>query len=394
MPEHPFPRLLQRPERSFFLFGPRGVGKSTWLKTGFPDAVQLDLLDATLHLELAHQPGRLEALIGKRPARSWVVLDEIQKIPALLDEVHRLMEAKGWRFVLCGSSARKLRRGGVNLLAGRAVERQMEPFCSRELGKSFDWSFAVEWGCLPLVHNDPAHAADILSTYVHTYLKEEIKEEGIVRQLPPFLRFLAIAGQLNGQLVNSQNIAREASVPRANVDVYFSILEDTLLGHFLPPYRPQVKVREQAHPKFFWVDPGIARAAAGLVRDPVDRLWKGTALETLVFHELRVHNHTQNKHRPIACYRTAAGVEIDFIIETQKRQRSAPARVVCIEVKLAEKWDRQWEQPMRSLKAISKQVQVDKMIGVYTGARAYHFDGVDVLPISQFLDQLHDGQIF
>ena len=128
---------------------------------------------------------------------------------------------------------------------------------------------------------------------VNTYLKEEIKEEGIVRNLPPFLRFLEVAGLLNGQVVNGQNIAREASIPRASVDSYFSILEDTLLGHFLPAYRPKAKVREQAHPKFYWFDPGVARGAAGLLFDPVDRLWRGTALETTLFHELRVYNDTQ-----------------------------------------------------------------------------------------------------
>ncbi len=393
MPNEPILRLLAPPDRPFFLFGPRGTGKSTWLRRSLPEAVRLDLLDASLALELGRDPHRLEALIGNRPAGTWVVLDEIQKIPALLDEVHRLMEDRRWRFALCGSSARKLRRGGVNLLAGRAVTRHLGPFSARELGKAFDPDVSLEWGMLPAVQNDRAHAADILSAYVHTYLKEEIREEGVLRKEPPFLRFLAVAGQLNGQSVNAQNIAREAAAPRSSVDVYFSVLVDTLLGDFLPAWRPGLKVRERAHPKFYWFDAGVARAAAGLQHDPVDRLWKGTSLETLVLHELRTYNEVSGRHRSLACYRTPAGVEIDFVVETRKRQGASPPRLVCIEVKLSPTWDRRWEGPMRSLAADSG-VRIDRMIGVYTGPRAYHQDGLDVLPLRAFLDELHDGKIF
>ena len=386
-------RLLQAPERSFFLFGPRGVGKSTWLHQILPDASFFDLLDSFLYFELSQRPHRLEAMAGNLPENSWIVIDEIQKIPALLDEAHRLIENKGWRFALCGSSARKLRRGGVNLLGGRAVTRNLDAFSFQELGGDFDADFALEWGCLPLAQLDRVSAADFLNSYVNTYIKEEIKEEGIVRSLPPFLRFLSIAGQLNGQLVNGQNIAREAGVPRSSVDVYFSILEDTLLGRFLPAYRPAAKVREQTHPKFYWFDPGVARATAGFLFDPVDRVWQGTALENLIYHELMVYNLTKNKNRDIFYYRTASGVEIDFVIETRKRQYASPARVVCLEVKLSEKWDRRWERPIRSLKA-SGRIHVDRMIGIYAGKRPYCFDDLDVLPVEDFLHQLHQGDIF
>ena len=386
-------RLLEVPNRSFFLFGPRGVGKTTWLKHVLPEASFFDMLESSLYLELSQRPGDLEAMAGNLTEDSWVVIDEIQKIPGLLDEVHRLMETKRWRFALCGSSARKLRRGGVNLLGGRAVTRNLDAFSYGELGDGLDVEFSLQWGLLPLVQFDRANAADILNTYVNTYIKEEIKEEGIVRRLPPFLRFLNIAGLLNGQVVNGQNISREAGVPRSNVDVYFSILEDTLLGYFLPAYRPNVKVREQTHPKFFWFDSGVARAAAGFLFDPVDRSWKGTALENLIYHELRVHNLTRNRNRGIFFYRTGSGVEIDFVIETRKQQRSSRAHVVCLEVKSAAKWDRKWERPMRSLKNLGR-IHVDKMIGIYTGKRAYHFDGVDVLPVKDFLKRLHEGYVF
>lgn len=386
-------RLLRLPDRSFFLFGPRGVGKTTWLREVLPDASYFDLLDSSLYLELFQKPGNIEAMVGDLQENSWVVIDEIQKIPGLLDEVHRLMETKGWRFALCGSSARKLRRGGVNLLGGRAITRNLDAFSYRELGDAFDTEFSLQWGFLPYVQLDRKNAPDILNSYVNTYIKEEIKEEGIVRSLPPFFRFLNIVGQLNGQLVNAQNISRDAAVPRSSVDVYFSILEDTLLGRFLPAYRPNVKVREQTHPKFYWFDPGVARAAAGLLFEPVDRLWKGTALENMIYHELRVYSLTQNKNRPISFYRTGSGAEIDFVIEIRKQQASSNAHIVCLEVKMAEKWDRKWERPMRSLSS-SDRIHVDRMIGIYMGKRAYHFDGIDVLPLKDFLKRLHYGDVF
>jgi len=248
---------------------------------------------------------------------------------------------------------------------------------------------------LPLVALAPGDAPGLLSAYFNTYLKEEIREEGLVRSLAPFLRFLEIAGLLNGQTVNAVNIAREAAVPRTNVDSYFSILVDTLLGHFLCAYRPRVKVREVAHPKFYWFDSGIARAAAGLLFDPADRQWLGMALETLVYHELRVYNQAANRHRPIFYYRTPAGVEIDFVIETSKRRQDTSAHVVCIETKLAANWRREYEKPMRILSdAGGNRVVVDRMIGVYTGTRSYEFDGISVLPLDRFLAQLHAGEIF
>jgi len=264
-----------------------------------PKALFIDLLDSSLLLELSQHPENLEAMAGNLPRKSWIVIDEIQKISDLLNEVHRLIETRGWRFALCGSSARKLRRGGVNLLAGRAITRTLEGFSHEELKKNYDMDFSLQWGTLPLVQMDRKYAAEILNSYVNTYIREEIKEESIVRSLAPFLRFLGIAGILNGQVVNGLAIAREAAVPRSNVDVYFSILEDTLLGHFLPAYRPRAKVREQAHPKFYWFDPGVARAAAGMTHDLPDRHWLGVALETLIYHELRVYNHTSSKNRSI-----------------------------------------------------------------------------------------------
>ena len=386
-------RLLQQPERSFFLFGPRGTGKSTWLQQVLPDAFRLDLLDASLFLELSRDPHRLEALIGGQAAGAWIVLDEIQKVPPLLDEVHRLMGLQKWNFALCGSSARKLRRGGANLLAGRALTLSMESFSTVELGDSFDLEFALNWGMLPFVWNDPQYAADILAAYVNTYLKEELQAEGLIRNVPPFVRFLSIAGQINGQMINVQNIARDAAVARSTVDNYFGVLTDTLVGHFLPAWRPGLKVREATQPKFYWFDPGVARASAGLLRDPADRLWQGAALETMIYHELRVYNEVSRKHRPLYYYRTPAGVEIDFVIETAHRRPDSLPRVIAVEVKRAERWDRAWEKPMRSL-ADNAGVTVERMFGVYCGSRSYQFDSITVLPFADFIKALFAGELF
>ncbi len=386
-------RLLQIPERSFFLFGPRGTGKSTWLQQVLPDAFRLDLLDVSLFFELSRDPHRLEALIGGRTTDAWIVLDEIQKVPPLLDEVHRLMGLQKWNFALCGSSARKLRRGGANLLAGRALTLSMESFSAAELGDLFDLEFALNWGMLPFVWNDPQYAADILAAYVNIYLKEELQAEGLIRNVPPFIRFLSIAGQINGQIVNVQNIARAAAVARSTVENYFGVLSDTLVGRFLPAWRPGLKVREATQPKFYWFDAGVARAAAGLLRDPADRLWQGAALETMIYHELRVYNEVSRKHRPLHYYRTPAGVEIDFVIETAGRRPDSLPRVIAVEVKRAERWDRAWEKPVRSL-ADNAGVTVERMFGVYCGSRSYQFDSLTVLPFADFIKALFAGEVF
>ncbi len=200
-----------------------------------------------------------------------------------------------------------MRAGKASSYPASAVTRTLGPCTSAELGRRFRLDRALELGSLPMVVLDPGNAIDTLSAYVHTYIKEEIREEGIVRKVDPFPRFLHIAGQLNGQQLNRENVAPDALVPRSRVDGYFAILDDTLLARLLPAYRPQVKVREQAHPKLYWFDAGVARAAAGLLRDPIDSVWRGFALETVILHELRTYNHNAGKERPIAFYRSAMG---------------------------------------------------------------------------------------
>ena len=331
-------------------------------------------------------------MVGSAPGFS-IILDEVQKVPALLDEVHRLIEDRRWRFALCGSSARKLKRGGANLLAGRASTLAMEGFVSSELGEAFNLEHTLAWGALPLVQAEPGAVADILAAYVATYLKEELLAEGLIRKAPPFVRFLEVAGNLNGQMLNVSSVSRDAAVSRATIETYLGILADTLLIHMLQPWRPGFKVREVAVPKLFWFDPGVARAAAGLLRDKPDRPWLGFALETMVFHELRVHNEATRKNRPIRYYRTAAGVEVDFVVETASRRQNKGAELSAIEVKLASKWDSVWNKPLEAL-ADAKGVHASRLFGVYTGERTLKFGHVQVLPVRAFLQALHKGEIF
>jgi predicted AAA+ superfamily ATPase len=244
----------------------------------------------------------------------------------------------------------------------------MEGFVASELGAAFNLDHALEWGSLPLVQAEPGASVDILSAYGATYLKEELLAEGLIRKAPPFARFLEVAGNLNGQMLNVASLSRDAAVSRTTVDTYLSIMVDTLLVHMLPPWRPGFKVREVAMPKLFWFDSGVARAAAGLLHEKPDRTWLGFALETLVFQELRVHNEATRKGRPIRYYRTPAGVEVDFVIETSARRQTKGAELTAIEVKLASKWDTAWNKPLEEL-VRSKGVHSGRLFGVYTGER-------------------------
>lgn len=380
-------------DRSFFLFGPRGVGKSAWLKKNFQQALYIDLLDSETYLNLNHHAGYLNELLKNHSRNNWVIIDEVQKAPQVLDEVHRLIEDKKIKFILTGSSARKLKRGGSNLLGGRALTLHMEGLTAHELGREFDLQKALLWGTLPLVYVYPDTARETLISYVHTYLKEEIQAEGLLRRVEPFVRFLQIAGMINGQELNISNIARDAKVKRPVVETYISILEDTLLAHKLPSYRPQVKVRESASPKFYWFDPGVARAAAGFLNEEVDTVWLGAALECLLFHELRVYNQCFKKYRDICYYRVANNIEIDFIIETKKRQNTILPHVICIEVKQSNRWKPEWSKHMLNLKR-TKGIVVEKMFGVYMGQESLTENEVCILNVKEFLKKLFAGEIY
>lgn len=387
-------RLLTFPKnKSFFLFGARGVGKSTWIEKTLDYDFKINLLENRTYLELLRDPSLLEAKLGHLKAGSWVVIDEVQKIPELLTEVHRLIEDRKFLFALTGSSARKLKKGGADLLGGRAIRRWMEPFTAAELQDQFDLDTALKWGTLPLVYLDIENAAETLEAYAQTYLREEIKEEGLVRKLDSFVRFLEIASLLNAQLVNADAIARDAKIPRSSVEGYFSILEDTLVGFRLPAYQPKAKVKETSHPKFYWFDSGVARACANLLSQEPESGWMGGALETYVFHELRVYNHVFKKMKSIFYYNVPSGLEVDFVIELESGSRTKKPEVVMIEVKLAKKWDRSWNRSMISLKETGA-LRVSRCIGIYCGTERLTFGEVEVLPVEQFLVELYSGRVY
>lgn len=385
-------RLLNRPAGSFLLLGPRGVGKTTWIRENFSKALRFDLLHARQFLDLSKDPSLLESKIGEKPRGTWIVIDEIQKVPLLLDEVHRLMEEKGYKFALTGSSARKLRRSGANLLAGRAITKTMLPLTSAEWPQPFKIDEALLWGGLPLAvfSEEPA---DFLETYFHTYIKEEIREEGLVRQIEPFIRFLEITGNINAQVLNVENIARDAGAKRVTVDKWFEILEDTLVATRLTSWRPGFKVRESAHPKFYWFDPGVARVAAGRIRETPDSSWLGWSLETWIFHELRAYNHYSNKNKNLYYYGLPSGLEVDFVIELNKGTPSRPPSIIGIEVKMSKRWKREWETPLRDI-ADQKNINVEKMFGIYTGDETLDFKTFKVYPVAEFLRNLYQGKIF
>ncbi|HWU42915.1 MAG TPA: AAA family ATPase [Bdellovibrio sp.] len=385
-------RLLELPDKSFLLFGPRGTGKSTLLKQKLKGAFEVNLLKASEFVPLSQNPSLLWEKLDHLKAGQWVVIDEVQKIPALLDEVHALYEEKKFHFALSGSSARKLKRGGANLLAGRALQNFLFPLVQKEYGRQWKLSEAVDWGTLPGVVTDPTNRVETLATYVETYLRQELMEEGLVRKLVPFSRFLKMAGLYNAQVLNVENIARESHVGRSTVDKYFEILEDTLIGFRLYPLQLGIQTKETTHPKFYFFDSGVARACAGLIFEEIDNVWRGFSFETQVLHEVRAYNHYQKKHREFFFYKVTGGVEIDLLIETRKKTLSKPRELLAIEIKFSQKWDRRWSQNLKAIRSSCPQIK--KSIGVYIGKDILTQDGITIFPFHKFVELLYDGEFF
>jgi predicted AAA+ superfamily ATPase len=294
--------LILPPDQSFFLFGPRGTGKSTLLRQTLPAAFSIDLLNLATYGELLAHPDRLEALIAPH-APSTVVIDEVQRLPKLLDEVHRLIEGRRWRFALTGSSARKLRRGGVNLLAGRARTLGMHPLTAVELGSAFDLAHSLRFGHLPSVYvdRDPER---YLASYVGTYLREEVQAEALTRNLDTFSRFLVAASFSQGAVLSVSNVARELGVPRKTVASHFDLLDDLLLSVRLPVFARRAKRTLVAHDKFYYFDVGVYRALRP--RGPLDAAEDvdGPAIETLVLQELRATNDNLHFGYGLSYWRT------------------------------------------------------------------------------------------
>ncbi len=371
-------RTLSCPEDSFFLFGPRGVGKSTWLEQNLKAKVTIDLLKSDDFLALSNRPSRLENYCENLKEQDWIVIDEVQKIPALLDEVHRLIEKRKLRFALSGSSARKLRRSGANLLAGRAIQTYLFPMSLAEL-KNSNIKEIVQWGTLPRVWDKPTLKYEYLTSYVNTYLKEEIKEEGLVRKLEPFSRFLEVAGIFNTQIMNIENIAREAHLSRTSTERYFEILEDTLIGQTVPSFSLGLRSKELLHPKFYFFDAGVARAVAHHLREDDPEIL-GKAFESIVYQEIRAFISYQKLDWKIHYYRSADGLEIDFVIVTRSKTISRPAEGIVIECKYAKKLDSRWAKPMKEA-FHSKKLKVKKAYLVYSGPTLPAQDQIEIINI-------------
>jgi predicted AAA+ superfamily ATPase len=368
---------MQRPPRqSFFLFGPRGVGKTAWLHQQFPDALFFDLLDHPVYAQLLAGPERLGERIPQGH-KDWVVVDEIQRVPELLNEVHRLIESRKLRFVLTGSSARKLRRRGINLLAGRAVTRHMHPFTALELGKDFDLKRALRYGCLPLACTSES-PQDYVNSYAATYLREEVQQEGLARNIGAFGRFLEAASFSQGGVLNMAAVARDCSVSAKVVEDYFSILEDLLIAVRLPIFSKRAKRRMIAHPKFYYFDAGVFQAIRP--RGPLDapELIHGPALETLFLQQVRAVNDYKDLGYRLHYWRTATGDEVDFVLYGERGLRA-------FEIKMAQTVR---ADDLRSLLRFRSDFSQAKTQLLYLGRRRWHDRGVEVVPFIDCISEL------
>lgn len=378
------PRLLEPPEQSFFLLGPRGTGKSTWLHANLADAYVVDLLAEETYQRLLAQPGAFADELRAVPSDSWVVIDEIQRLPDLLNEVHRFIERGGLRFVLCGSSARKLRRAGVNLLAGRALRRAMHPFLPEELGDSFSLDDALLWGLLPIVWSSEDKRETLLA-YAQLYLKEEIQAEALVRNLPGFARFLPVAALFHAQTINVSNVAREAGVARTTVNGYLDILEETLLCFRLPAFEAKLRVRERKLPKLYWADPGMVRAMNRSFGPPHPEE-RGSLFEGLVAQTLRAYRDYCELFDDF--YYWASGVsktEVEFLL---RRGRE----LVAVEVKSGRQFTKTW---CGGLRAVSELAGLKRRLIVYpTGPTLRTEDGIEVVPFQHFSQMLADNALW
>jgi predicted AAA+ superfamily ATPase len=379
-------RFLKDPRQSFFLFGPRGTGKSTWLRGAFPGALHLDLLDPALARDLASRPERLREIVLGSPRARVVVLDEVQRVPDLLNVVHALIEERPrLRFVMTGSSARKLRRGGVNLLGGRAVTRHLHPYMAAEMGTTFKLDEALRLGMLPLVRSS-RRPQDVLRAYAGLYVREEVQMEGLVRNVGAFGRFLEAVSFSHGSLINVSNIARECAIERKVVEGYLEVLEDLLLAYRIPVFTRRAKRETSAHPKFYLFDAGVYRSLRP--QGPLDRPSEmdGASLEGLVAEHLRAwasYTRSGEAHPPeISFWRTRSGVEVDFVVY-------GPRVFVALEVKNAA---RVQASDLRGLRAFREDYPEARAVLLYRGGERLRIDGIWCLPVEAFLRDLRPGR--
>jgi len=366
------PNLLQK--KSYFLFGPRQTGKTFLVHKTLKGARIYDLLDTSVYLSLSQNPGRIAQELT--PQDKIVVIDEIQRLPILLNEVHRLIEEYGTRFLLTGSSARKLRRGGVNLLGGRARTKYLHPLSYKELGIRFDISRAAKRGLLPSVYFSDDHHAD-LQAYTGLYLQQEIVAEGLIRNIPAFSRFLRVAALCNGKIVNFTNVSNDAQVARTTVYEYFEVLKDTLVLYELPAWRRSKKRKPVASSKYYFFDVGVV----GELQGREFRLGTpefGEAFETILMHELLCFRDYVSGEA-LSFWRSSSGFEVDFIIGDH----------TAVEAKAKENLS---FQDIKSLLMLAEEKKLKRYLCVCLEPRIRRVDNVIILPYKEFLEALWRGE--
>lgn len=382
-----FKRRLVLPQpgsETFFLWGPRQTGKSTLLRETYGQAHWIDLLKADEFRRYLARPELLRQELEAEPPgpHRQVVIDEIQKVPALLDEVHWLIENRGVHFALCGSSARKLRRGSANLLGGRAFRYELHGLTAAELGREFDLDRMLNHGWLPRIYQ-ASQPRRMLEAYVSDYLKEEIAAEGLVRNLPVFSAFLDAAALSDGEVVNFSNVARDCGVSSHTTKSHFEILVDTLLGRWLPAYRKRPKRRVVAAPKFYFADVGVVNHLARRGELVAGSELYGKAFESWVFHELSAFRSYQGRDWDLAYWRLVSGIEVDFIVGDMQ---------AAIEVKSSERITDTHLKGLRSL--TGDHPKVGRKLVVCREPRARRTDdGIEILPASTFVRRLWAGEL-
>jgi len=364
---------------SVFLFGARQTGKSTLLRNKFPDSVFIDLLDSKVRQRLQKSPSLLYDTLRDKPEGTIVVIDEIPEIPELLNEVHRLISEFGLLFILCGSSARKLKRKGQNTLGGRAWPTYLFPLVSAEI-PDFDIDRAVNYGMLPS-HYLAKNPTRMLSAYIDVYLKEEIKQEALVRNLDAFQRFLEAAALTDGEILNHRNIAQDCGVSATTVNSYFDILEDTLVGYRIPAFAKVMKRRLTQAPKFYFFDIGVANHLLhrdGLVRGTPEY---GHAFEHLVFQEIVAYLHYKDSKEKLSYWRTYTGIEVDAVIGDAR---------VAIEIKSAEEVQ---SRHLKGLKTFAEEYPDSRRIVVSLDSFSRRIGDIECLFVLDFFRALWAGDI-
>jgi len=381
-----FTRRLRLPPpgtETFFLWGPRQTGKTTLLQAAYPDALWIDLLKAEEYRRYVQNPEMLRGELAARPSVRQVVIDEVQKVPQLLDEAHWLHERRGIRLALCGSSARKVKRGQANLLGGRAVRYELLGLTAREIGREFDLDRMLNHGYLPLIYlsDQPRR---LLNSYVADYLKEEVAAEGLVRTLPVFSEFLNIAALSDAEIVNFSTIARECGVSSHTVKGYFGILEDTLLGRWLPAYTSRPKRRVIGAPKFYFADTGVVNHLARRGELHRGSELYGKAFENWVFHELCAHNAYAERFATLSHWRLASGIEVDFVVNGME---------LAIEAKATAKITADHLKGLRSLARDHPRIKRRVVVCLEAKSRRTE-DGILILGAGDFTEQLDAGTLF